>query len=225
MLITWESYHHHWVIRSICALFALFVCILLPFCCHPNLHLKKTDTFWTPVHFPNIFSITNIWNGNNGCTYLKYWVKVILGLAGSGAASGLSVVAWELNALLPLRLLGWIFIPVYIQSGVYTMLDAPGQALRWETTAVVFCRAVSGAVHVHQVILRSLCWSVVHPGVLRIGSLSLNHLPHCNDSIANGYRRPGHCHLHVYDPGISTDVWTLCLAAISFSKVQGIQGL
>ncbi|XP_074482960.1 sodium/myo-inositol cotransporter-like [Sebastes fasciatus] len=44
-----------------------------------------------------------------------------IGLAGSGAASGLSVAAWELNALLLLQLLGWIFIPVYIHSGVYTM--------------------------------------------------------------------------------------------------------
>lgn len=44
-----------------------------------------------------------------------------IGLAGSGAASGLSVAAWELNAVLLLQMLGWIFIPVYIQSGVYTM--------------------------------------------------------------------------------------------------------
>lgn len=44
-----------------------------------------------------------------------------IGLAGSGATSGLSVAAWELNALLLLQLLGWVFIPVYIQSGVYTM--------------------------------------------------------------------------------------------------------
>ncbi|XP_068575432.1 sodium/myo-inositol cotransporter-like [Cebidichthys violaceus] len=44
-----------------------------------------------------------------------------IGLAGSGAASGFSVAAWELNALLLLQLLGWIFIPVYIHCGVYTM--------------------------------------------------------------------------------------------------------
>ncbi|XP_054479618.1 sodium/myo-inositol cotransporter-like [Anoplopoma fimbria] len=44
-----------------------------------------------------------------------------IGLAGSGAASGLGVAAWELNALLLLQLLGWVFIPVYIQCGVYTM--------------------------------------------------------------------------------------------------------
>ncbi|XP_030058032.1 sodium/myo-inositol cotransporter [Microcaecilia unicolor] len=44
-----------------------------------------------------------------------------IGLAGSGAASGFAVGAWEFNALLLLQLLGWIFIPVYIRSGVYTM--------------------------------------------------------------------------------------------------------
>ncbi|KAJ8388529.1 hypothetical protein AAFF_G00132430, partial [Aldrovandia affinis] len=44
-----------------------------------------------------------------------------IGLAGSGAASGYAVGAWEFNALLLLQLLGWVFIPVYIHSGVYTM--------------------------------------------------------------------------------------------------------
>lgn len=44
-----------------------------------------------------------------------------IGLAGSGASSGFSPAAWELNALLLLQLLGWIFVPVYIQSGIYTM--------------------------------------------------------------------------------------------------------
>ncbi|XP_074156797.1 sodium/myo-inositol cotransporter isoform X1 [Sminthopsis crassicaudata] len=44
-----------------------------------------------------------------------------IGLAGSGAASGFAVGAWEFNALMLLQLLGWVFIPVYIRSGVYTM--------------------------------------------------------------------------------------------------------
>ncbi|MBN3285093.1 SC5A3 protein, partial [Polyodon spathula] len=44
-----------------------------------------------------------------------------IGLAGSGAASGFAVGAWEFNSLLLLQLLGWVFIPVYIRSGVYTM--------------------------------------------------------------------------------------------------------
>ncbi|XP_046559239.1 sodium/myo-inositol cotransporter-like [Haliotis rubra] len=44
-----------------------------------------------------------------------------IGLAGSGAANGISVGAWELNALLILQIAGWIFIPVYISCGTYTM--------------------------------------------------------------------------------------------------------
>lgn len=44
-----------------------------------------------------------------------------IGLAGSGAVSGFAVGAWEFNALLLLQLLGWVFVPVYIHSGVYTM--------------------------------------------------------------------------------------------------------
>ncbi|XP_014376332.1 sodium/myo-inositol cotransporter [Alligator sinensis] len=44
-----------------------------------------------------------------------------IGLAGSGAASGFAVGAWEFNALMLLQLLGWVFVPVYIRSRVYTM--------------------------------------------------------------------------------------------------------
>ncbi|KAJ8255549.1 hypothetical protein COCON_G00194130 [Conger conger] len=46
-----------------------------------------------------------------------------IGQAGSGAASGIAVGAFEVNAMLVLQLLGWVFIPVYINSGVYTMPD------------------------------------------------------------------------------------------------------
>ncbi|XP_038051759.1 sodium/myo-inositol cotransporter-like [Patiria miniata] len=44
-----------------------------------------------------------------------------IGLAGSGAAAGIGVGAFELNACLLLQLLGWVFLPVYIASGVYTL--------------------------------------------------------------------------------------------------------
>ncbi|KAF7257892.1 hypothetical protein EG68_04938 [Paragonimus skrjabini miyazakii] len=44
-----------------------------------------------------------------------------IGLAGSGAASGIGVGAFELNASLLLQLLGWVFLPVYIASGVCTL--------------------------------------------------------------------------------------------------------
>lgn len=44
-----------------------------------------------------------------------------IGLAGTGAASGWAVGAFEFNAMFILVLLGWVFIPVYMSSGVYTM--------------------------------------------------------------------------------------------------------
>ncbi|KAM5237563.1 solute carrier family 5 member 4-like [Ctenodactylus gundi] len=44
-----------------------------------------------------------------------------VGLAGTGAASGIAIGAVEWNALLMVVLLGWIFVPIYIKAGVVTM--------------------------------------------------------------------------------------------------------
>jgi hypothetical protein len=40
---------------------------------------------------------------------------VFKGLSGSAANSGVAVSGFELNALIVLALLGWVFIPVYIR--------------------------------------------------------------------------------------------------------------
>ena len=45
----------------------------------------------------------------------------LVGLAGTGAASGLAVGHFEWLACLILMLLGWLFVPYYLKSGVYTM--------------------------------------------------------------------------------------------------------
>ena len=44
-----------------------------------------------------------------------------IGLAGTGAASGLAVGHFEWLASLILLILGWVFIPFYLRSNVYTM--------------------------------------------------------------------------------------------------------
>ncbi|XP_054161738.1 sodium/myo-inositol cotransporter-like [Oppia nitens] len=44
-----------------------------------------------------------------------------IGLAGSGAASGIGVGAFEFNALIILQITGWIFLPVFIASKVCTL--------------------------------------------------------------------------------------------------------
>lgn len=44
-----------------------------------------------------------------------------IGLAGSGAASGIGVAGFEQSAVYILMLLGWLFVPVYMSANVYTM--------------------------------------------------------------------------------------------------------
>ncbi|XP_023372485.1 sodium/myo-inositol cotransporter 2 isoform X2 [Otolemur garnettii] len=44
-----------------------------------------------------------------------------IGLAGSGAATGISVTAYELNGLFSVLMLSWIFLPIYISGRVTTM--------------------------------------------------------------------------------------------------------
>jgi solute:Na+ symporter, SSS family len=45
----------------------------------------------------------------------------LVGLAGTGAATGVAVAQFEILAAFILLLLGWVFAPFYLRSGVYTM--------------------------------------------------------------------------------------------------------
>ncbi|HEX6940591.1 MAG TPA: sodium:solute symporter [Longimicrobiales bacterium] len=64
----------------------------------------------------------------------------LVGLAGTGAASGLAVGHFEWLAALVLLLLGWYFVPFYLRSGVYTMPEflevRYNAAARWYLTTV-----------------------------------------------------------------------------------------
>ncbi|XP_037366871.1 solute carrier family 5 member 4 isoform X2 [Talpa occidentalis] len=44
-----------------------------------------------------------------------------VGLAGTGAATGVATVTFEWNSLFLLLILGWVFVPIYIKSGIMTM--------------------------------------------------------------------------------------------------------
>lgn len=45
----------------------------------------------------------------------------LIGLAGAGVASGIGANGFEATAPFILVFLGWVFLPVYVRSGVYTM--------------------------------------------------------------------------------------------------------
>lgn len=59
----------------------------------------------------------------------------LVGLAGTGAASGVAVGQFEIMASLILLLLGWVFVPFYLRSGVFTMPEflekRYGPTARW----------------------------------------------------------------------------------------------
>lgn len=148
-----------------------------------------------------------------------------IGLAGLGAASGLSGAAWELNALILLQLLGWIFIPVYIQSGVYTMPEYlakryGGRRLQvyfavLSLTLYIFTKLsvdlYAGALFIQE----SLGWDLYLSIIFLIAMTALL-------TVTGGLVTV------IYTDTIQAVLMTsgaLCLAGISFSKVGGIQGL
>lgn len=64
----------------------------------------------------------------------------LVGLAGTGATSGVAVAQFEILASLILLLLGWLFVPFYLRSGVVTMPEflerRYSPAARWYLAAI-----------------------------------------------------------------------------------------
>ncbi|XP_020936972.1 sodium/myo-inositol cotransporter 2 isoform X3 [Sus scrofa] len=69
--------------------------------------LAGGDMVWWPVG-ASLFA-SNVGSGH------------FVGLAGSGAAAGLSVTAYEFNGIFSVLMLAWIFLPIYIAGQVTTM--------------------------------------------------------------------------------------------------------
>src|ERR671935_2159098 len=64
-----------------------------------------------------------------------------IGLAGSGASSGLAVGHFEWLACLIVLLLGWVFVPFYLRSNVFTMPEF--LELRFNRACAVYLAALS----------------------------------------------------------------------------------
>ncbi|XP_051558760.1 solute carrier family 5 member 3a [Myxocyprinus asiaticus] len=148
-----------------------------------------------------------------------------IGLAGSGAASGLAVSAWEFNAILLLQLLGWVFIPVYIYSGVYTMPEYLSKRFGGKRLKVFFASLTlllyiftklsvdlySGALFIQE----SLGWNLYVSIILLITMTAL--LTVTGGLVAVIYTDTLQAFLMVSG--------AVCLMAISLFKVGGIEGL
>ncbi|MEZ5274798.1 MAG: sodium:solute symporter [Opitutaceae bacterium] len=100
-----------------------------------------------------------------GCSLLASNIgsEHIVGLAGNGASSGMAMAHWELHAWIML-MLGWVFVPFYYRSGVFTMPEFLEQrfssATRWvlsivSLVAYVFTK-VSVTVYAGAIVFRTL---------------------------------------------------------------------
>lgn len=148
-----------------------------------------------------------------------------IGLAGSGAASGFGVAAWELNALILLQLLGWIFIPVYIQSGIYTMPEYLFKRYGGKRLKVYFAilslvlyiftklsvDLYAGALFIQE----SLGWNLYLSIIILIAMTAL--LTVTGGLVAVIYTDTVQAFLMISG--------ALCLTAISLIKVGGLEGL
>ena len=70
----------------------------------------------------------------------------LVGLAGTAAASGVAVGQFEILASLILLILGWIFVPFYLRSGVFTMPEFLER--RYSATARWYLAVISIAGYV-----------------------------------------------------------------------------
>ncbi|KAK6173625.1 hypothetical protein SNE40_017042 [Patella caerulea] len=110
----------HWVdITVICLYFAFVAAVGIMSMCRKNRESVKgyflagRNMIWLPIG-------ASMFASNIGSEHF-------IGLAGSGAASGIAVVAFEWGAVILLLLLGWVFLPIYLTSGVYTMPEYLGR--------------------------------------------------------------------------------------------------
>lgn len=148
----------------------------------------------------------------------------LVGLAGSGAAGGLAVGHFEWLASYVLILLGWVFVPFYLKSKVFTMPEfleiRYGSASRWYLAIVsvigYVLTKISVTLFAGAIVIRELT------GLDILQSASILILITGFYTIAGGLRAV------IYTEVIQTFVLifgSLTLTIIGFVKVGGWKGL
>ncbi|XP_052790809.1 sodium/glucose cotransporter 4-like [Mya arenaria] len=148
-----------------------------------------------------------------------------VGMVGSGAAAGISIYLYELNAMYVLMILAYIFLPVYVASGVFTMPEY--LKLRFGGNRIQIYLAVlallvyiftkisadlyAGAIFIEQ----SLKWNIYVSIVLLLAVAAIF-------TIAGGLTAV------IWTDFIQTIIMVLgatALAILAFLKVGGLQGI
>ncbi|XP_032618623.1 sodium/mannose cotransporter SLC5A10 [Chelonoidis abingdonii] len=150
---------------------------------------------------------------------------LFIGLAGTGAAGGIAVAGFEWNATYVLLALAWVFVPVYISSGIVTMPEYlqrrfGGERIRMYLSALSLLLSVftkistdlySGALFVQV----CLGWNLYLSTVLMLVVTALY-------TIAGGLAAV------IYTDALQTLIMiigAIILAVTAFSKIGGYQNL
>ncbi len=100
-----------------------------------------------------------------------------IGLAGSGASSGLAVGCYEWSASFCLFILGWLFVPYYLKSKVFTMPEFLERRFdsrcRWYLTVVSIIAYIFTKISVHlfagAILMRSvLGWDYMTTSIILV---------------------------------------------------------
>ncbi len=101
----------HWLDWTVIGLYFCCIAGITLWC---GMKLKNTADYFLAGRNAGFFLIgASIFSSNIGSEH-------VVGLAGSGASTGMAMAHWELHAWV-LVLLAYIFVPFYYKSGVYTM--------------------------------------------------------------------------------------------------------
>ncbi|XP_072036897.1 sodium/myo-inositol cotransporter 2-like [Amphiura filiformis] len=148
-----------------------------------------------------------------------------IGLAGTGATSGIAVGAYEIMSVFALVFLGWVFLPVYVSAGVYTMPEYlkkryGGQRLRLFMSVLALFLYIftkisvdifAGAVFIQQ----AFDWNIYVSIVILL-------------SITGIYTITGGLAAVIYTDTLQTTIMVIggfALTGISYAKVGGYEEL
>ena len=97
------------------AIISLYFAIIFVICYYSGRRRRTTEDYFLAGRHVGWFAIGASLFVSNVST------EHFIGLAGSGATSGLAVGHFEWLACLILLILGWVFVPFYLRSNVFTM--------------------------------------------------------------------------------------------------------
>ncbi len=100
----------------------------------------------------------------------------LVGLAGAGAGSGFAVAHYEIWASMILLLLGWLFVPFYLRSGVYTMPEflerRYGPSARWYLAVISIIAYVLTKISV-TIVAGALVFETLFGGGFWVGAIAI----------------------------------------------------